>query len=126
MEREEAIKAMDYDVSAIESSLTCSGFAHQIILWSRQENNVGILARVPLASGLLTGKFTADTQFGKDDHRTTNRNEGIYLIRVKLSLELIIWLALKQQKMNSVCMTLAATALRFILALEERQQRSEK
>ncbi len=38
------------------------------------KKNVGILARVPLASGLLTGKFTATTTFGKDDHRTFNRN----------------------------------------------------
>ncbi|SDG59985.1 aldo/keto reductase [Klenkia brasiliensis] len=35
---------------------------------------VGILARVPLASGLLTGRFTEDTTFGADDHRQFNRN----------------------------------------------------
>ncbi|WP_203248078.1 aldo/keto reductase [Sporosarcina beigongshangi] len=35
---------------------------------------VGILARVPLASGLLTGKFVADTQFESDDHRHFNRD----------------------------------------------------
>ena len=34
---------------------------------------VGILARVPLASGLLTGKLRADTRFPPDDHRTYNR-----------------------------------------------------
>ena len=37
------------------------------------KRNIGILARVPLASGLLTGKFSASTEFGKDDHRTFNR-----------------------------------------------------
>ncbi|MDD4361803.1 MAG: aldo/keto reductase, partial [Bacteroidales bacterium] len=31
------------------------------------------IVRVPLASGLLSGKYTADTSFGKDDHRTFNR-----------------------------------------------------
>jgi len=36
--------------------------------------NIGIIARVPLASGLLTGKFSPSTTFGKDDHRTFNRN----------------------------------------------------
>jgi aryl-alcohol dehydrogenase-like predicted oxidoreductase len=36
--------------------------------------NVGILARVPLASGLLTGKLTAASQFEPDDHRKFNRN----------------------------------------------------
>src|SRR5262249_28021636 len=34
---------------------------------------VGIIARVPLASGLLTGKFTAASRFSADDHRTFNR-----------------------------------------------------
>jgi aryl-alcohol dehydrogenase-like predicted oxidoreductase len=36
--------------------------------------NVGIIARVPLASGLLSGKYRRDTQFGADDHRTYNRH----------------------------------------------------
>ena len=34
---------------------------------------VGIIARVPLASGLLSGKYTADTSFAADDHRNYNR-----------------------------------------------------
>jgi aryl-alcohol dehydrogenase-like predicted oxidoreductase len=38
-----------------------------------RRRNVGILARVPLASGLLTGKMTAGTQFAADDHRQFNR-----------------------------------------------------
>lgn len=37
-------------------------------------NNIGLIARVPLASGLLTGKFSKTTNFGKDDHRSFNRN----------------------------------------------------
>jgi aryl-alcohol dehydrogenase-like predicted oxidoreductase len=39
--------------------------------WSR---HVGILARVPLASGLLTGKLTRASSFAADDHRSFNRN----------------------------------------------------
>ncbi|TWP45148.1 aldo/keto reductase [Lentzea tibetensis] len=35
---------------------------------------VAIIARVPLASGLLSGKYTKDTSFGADDHRNYNRN----------------------------------------------------
>ncbi len=38
------------------------------------EHLVGILARVPLASGLLTGKFNANTQFAENDHRNFNRH----------------------------------------------------
>ncbi|HEV7951407.1 MAG TPA: aldo/keto reductase [Glaciihabitans sp.] len=34
---------------------------------------VGIIARVPLASGLLSGKYTAETTFAENDHRTYNR-----------------------------------------------------
>jgi aryl-alcohol dehydrogenase-like predicted oxidoreductase len=37
-------------------------------------NNVGIIARVPLASGLLTGKMSHQTTFGAEDHRSFNRN----------------------------------------------------
>ena len=36
--------------------------------------NVAVIARVPLASGLLTGKMTAQSQFAADDHRAFNRN----------------------------------------------------
>ncbi|HEY3885290.1 MAG TPA: aldo/keto reductase, partial [Vicinamibacterales bacterium] len=36
--------------------------------------NVGILARVPLASGLLTGKLSASSAFAGDDHRAFNRH----------------------------------------------------
>ncbi|MCW2694255.1 MAG: aldo/keto reductase [Mycobacterium sp.] len=35
---------------------------------------VGIIARVPLASGLLSGKYSEDTTFAADDHRTFNRH----------------------------------------------------
>lgn len=35
---------------------------------------VGVIARVPLASGLLSGRFDASTTFAADDHRTYNRN----------------------------------------------------
>lgn len=38
------------------------------------EENVGIIARVPLASGLLTGKFTTNHQFEEDDHRHFNKD----------------------------------------------------
>jgi aryl-alcohol dehydrogenase-like predicted oxidoreductase len=40
--------------------------------------SVGILARVPLASGLLTGKLTAASEFADDDHRKFNRNGELF------------------------------------------------
>ncbi len=42
-------------------------------LAAAQVRDVGVIVRVPLASGLLTGKFTAASTFGADDHRTYNR-----------------------------------------------------
>jgi len=38
-----------------------------------QRRNTGIIVRVPLASGLLTGKFKKDSKFESDDHRHFNR-----------------------------------------------------
>jgi aryl-alcohol dehydrogenase-like predicted oxidoreductase len=38
-----------------------------------EERNIGVIARVPLASGLLSGKMTADREFASDDHRNFNR-----------------------------------------------------
>ncbi|GGK68630.1 aldo/keto reductase [Rufibacter glacialis] len=38
-----------------------------------RENNVGLIVRVPLASGLLTGKMSPDTTFNPQDHRAFNR-----------------------------------------------------
>jgi aryl-alcohol dehydrogenase-like predicted oxidoreductase len=39
-----------------------------------KQRQVGILARVPLASGLLTGKFNLNSSFPADDHRSFNRH----------------------------------------------------
>jgi aryl-alcohol dehydrogenase-like predicted oxidoreductase len=44
------------------------------LLPAARAQGVGILARVPLASGLLTGKYDESTTFAADDHRTFNRH----------------------------------------------------
>ncbi|MEU7526805.1 aldo/keto reductase [Saccharothrix sp. NPDC042600] len=44
------------------------------VLPAAAEAGVAIIARVPLASGLLSGKYTRDTRFGEDDHRNYNRH----------------------------------------------------
>ncbi|MCC9737717.1 aldo/keto reductase [Streptomyces sp. MNU89] len=44
------------------------------VLPAAAEAGVGIIARVPLASGLLSGRYTRDTVFSADDHRTYNRH----------------------------------------------------
>ena len=44
------------------------------VLPAAEKAGVGIIARVPLASGLLSGKYTKDTVFAENDHRTYNRH----------------------------------------------------
>jgi aryl-alcohol dehydrogenase-like predicted oxidoreductase len=44
------------------------------VLPAAAEAGVGIIVRVPLASGLLSGKYTAETTFAESDHRTFNRH----------------------------------------------------
>jgi aryl-alcohol dehydrogenase-like predicted oxidoreductase len=46
----------------------------ELFLQTAKEKNVGIIVRVPLASGLLSGKMTKDTVFPKNDHRNFNRH----------------------------------------------------
>jgi aryl-alcohol dehydrogenase-like predicted oxidoreductase len=43
------------------------------VLPAAREAGVGIIARVPLASGLLSGRYGSDTTFAPDDHRSYNR-----------------------------------------------------
>jgi len=44
------------------------------VLPAAQDAGVGIIARVPLASGLLSGRYTHETAFAADDHRSFNRH----------------------------------------------------
>ncbi|MDX9807072.1 MAG: aldo/keto reductase [Acholeplasma sp.] len=72
---EEGLKAIQYPgVEAVEiifNMFRLKPAEHFFIEAKKQ--NVGIIVRVPLASGLLTGKFKKDTQFNPNDHRTYNR-----------------------------------------------------
>ncbi|MEJ3405113.1 aldo/keto reductase [Rathayibacter sp. YIM 133350] len=48
------------------------------VLPAAQAAGVGIIARVPLASGLLSGKYTRDTTFAPNDHRNFNRDGSAF------------------------------------------------
>jgi aryl-alcohol dehydrogenase-like predicted oxidoreductase len=48
------------------------------VLPAAEKAGVAIIARVPLASGLLSGKYTHETQFGADDHRNYNRQGAAF------------------------------------------------
>jgi aryl-alcohol dehydrogenase-like predicted oxidoreductase len=82
------------------------------------QKDVGILVRLPLASGLLTGKFTTQSTFEEDDHRKFNRNGEAFNVGetfgglefergVKLSQDLA-WIA--EDRVN-----MTRAALRWIL-----------
>ena len=48
------------------------------VLPAAAEAGVGIIARVPLASGLLSGKYDENTTFAADDHRNYNRDGSVF------------------------------------------------
>jgi aryl-alcohol dehydrogenase-like predicted oxidoreductase len=72
---EEALKAIEYpNVQSVQ--IIFNMFRHrpaELFFEQAKKRQVGILARVPLASGLLTGKMNASTKFESDDHRAFNR-----------------------------------------------------
>lgn len=76
---EEGIAAMEYDIAAIEVIYNMFRLKPEEKLFPlAKQKNVGIVARVPLASGMLTGKFTANTAFGAGDHRSFNRDGAAF------------------------------------------------
>jgi aryl-alcohol dehydrogenase-like predicted oxidoreductase len=73
---EEALKAIEFpNVQAVQIIFNCFRQRPAALFFTRtKKKHVGILARVPLASGLLTGKFQANSTFAPDDHRNFNRH----------------------------------------------------
>ncbi|MGD2206686.1 MAG: aldo/keto reductase [Anaerolineae bacterium] len=120
---EEALKAIEYpNVQTVQ--LIVNMFRHrpaELLFPQAQARRVGILARVPLASGLLTGKMRPDTTFEQSDHRNFNREgkafdvgetfSGVpYEVGLKAVEELRPWVPEGA--------TLAQMALRWILHFE--------
>ena len=87
-----------------------------------KENQVGIIARLPLASGLLSGKYNASTSFAESDHRNYNKDGEAFSVGETFSgidfnegLKLVD--ALQQIKPSEI--TMANFAMRWILDHEE-------
>lgn len=94
LQAEGLIKAFGASVETVEEGLICleqEGLQSLQVIFNifRQKlieelfpnakaNGVGIIVRLPLASGLLTGKFTHETTFSENDHRNYNRNGEIF------------------------------------------------
>lgn len=121
---EEAIKTMEYEgVATVQ--IIFNMFRQrpsELFFQLAYEKDVGIITRVPLASGLLTGKMTADTEFAEDDHRKFNRegesfDKGETFAGVPFETGLAAVEQLKSVKPESL--TMAQFALKWILQFEE-------
>lgn len=120
---EEALKAIEYpNVQSVQ--IIFNMFRHrpaELFFDQAKKKHVGILARVPLSSGMLTGKFTKDSKFEDDDHRKFNRQgesfdkgETFSGVDFDLSLKAI-------EELKSLCpkkMSLTQFALRWILMFD--------
>src|SRR5476651_933995 len=73
---EEALKAVEFpNVQTVQIIFNIfRQRPSELFFTEAQKRKVGILARVPLASGMLSGKITRESRFAKDDHRNFNRN----------------------------------------------------
>ena len=83
-----------------------------------RQKNVGLIARVPLASGILSGKFGADHQFPEGDHRNYNANGEAFNAGetfAGLPFEKGVEMADKIQNIVGAQTPLAQVALRWIL-----------
>ena len=82
---------------------------------------VGILARVPLASGILTGKFSKETRFADDDHRNYNRDGQVFNVGetfAGLPFEKGVELADQLRWIADGRGSMARAALRWILSFD--------
>lgn len=121
---DEALKAIEYEnvttIQIIFNMLRQRPSEHFFAEAARKK--IGIIARVPLASGLLSGKFSPSTTFGKDDHRAFNRNgeafdkgETFSGVDYMKGLEVVD----KIKKLFSQHTDLSAIALKWILMFPE-------
>lgn len=120
---EEGLKAIEFsNVSTIQ--LIYNMFRqrpNELLFAEAKKKNIGLIARVPLASGLLTGKFSKETNFGKEDHRNFNRNgeafdKGETFSGINYEKGLIAVEMLKNLFPNS---DLSLVALKWILSFDE-------
>ena len=121
---EEALKAIEYsNVTTVQIIFNLfRQRPSQLFFSEARKKDIGIIARVPLASGLLTGKFDSKTTFEPQDHRNFNRNgdafdkgETFSGIDYNLGLEAVEKLkALFPETAN-----LAPIALQWILSFQD-------
>jgi aryl-alcohol dehydrogenase-like predicted oxidoreductase len=120
---EEALKAIEYP-SVQSVQIIFNVFRQrpaELFFREAARRGVGILARLPLSSGLLTGRMTRETTFSADDHRAFNRHgESFDRGETFSGLDFDLQLALVDRLKPFVPAgaTLAQFALRWILDFE--------
>ncbi len=120
---EEALKAIEYpNVETVQ--IIFNMFRHrpsELFFEQAKKRRVGILARVPLASGMLTGKLKPDSQFAPDDHRAFNR-DGAAFDRGETFSGVDYAIALQAvEELKAICppgMSMTQFALRWILMFD--------
>ncbi len=120
---EEALKAMEYpNVQTVQIIFNCFRQRPADLFFEQaKRKQVGILARVPLASGMLTGKLTRDSQFAADDHRNFNRHGEQFDVGETFSgVDYETGLAAVEElrKLAPAGVSLSQFALRWILMFE--------
>ena len=77
---DEALAAIEYPgLASVQIIFNCFRLKPaERFLADAARRNVAVIARVPLASGLLSGRFTAETVFPADDHRSFNRQGAVF------------------------------------------------
>ena len=88
------------------------------VLPAAAEAGVGIIARVPLASGLLSGKYDEQTEFGADDHRTYKRHGEAFDVGETFAgvpFDVGVAAAREVAALTPPGMTTAQAALRWVL-----------
>jgi aryl-alcohol dehydrogenase-like predicted oxidoreductase len=120
---EEALKAIEYpNVQSVQIIFNC--FRHRaadLFFGEAKRRQVGILARVPLASGLLTGKLSRDSTFEPGDQRNFNRHgEEFDVGETFAGVDYDVALAAIDEirKVVPAGVTMAQFALRWILMFE--------
>lgn len=86
-----------------------------------KSKGVGLIARVPLASGALSGKFSLDTQFGESDHRNFNKDGEAFNVGETFGgvpFEKAVESAERMKSFDEQGVGLARFALRWILDFE--------
>jgi aryl-alcohol dehydrogenase-like predicted oxidoreductase len=94
----------------------------ETLLPEAKKRNTGILVRLPLASGLLTGKFTTGHQFEAEDHRSFNENGEAFNVGetfAGLGFQKGVELSNQLAWIKNGRGTMATAALRWILDQEE-------